>query len=265
MIPKYPLLNERVAFITGGGRGIGRAIAERFVAHGASVALGDVDFLEARNSAKELNRIRPRAAFAVKVDVADEAALEVAISRTREEFGRLDVGVANAGILSLDSAVNMAIEDWHSVMAINLTGAFLTARACARSLISQGHGGKIIFTGSLMARRGAAQNSAYAAAKFGIMGIMETMAIELAPDNINVNAVNPGQVQTDMIEQLFVERGIALKVPPSQVRDRMLEHIPMRRLAEPQQIADAYVFLASDLSSYITGQALTVDGGWSLV
>lgn len=265
MTSPYPLLDGRVAFVTGGAGRIGRAIAERFVVHGAKVAVADIDLKAASEVAEGLNNGYPGSASAVWVDIADEDALSKAVLAVAENWKRLDIAVVNAGVLALDEAVNMTLSEWQRVIDINLTGAFLTARTCARFLVEQDRGGRVIFTGSLMARRGAAQNSAYAAAKFGLMGLMETMAIELAPNNINVNAVNPGQVQSEMIDGLLRKRGGLEGVTVEEMRARMVAHIPKGRLADPSEVADAFVFLGSSLSDYITGQALAVEGGWYLV
>lgn len=259
------LLSGRVAFITGGARGIGQAIAERFIRHGARVALADVDEKSATAAATEMNRHYNGTALPIGVDVTSEHSLQQSVDTVLREFGRLDIAIVNAGILAIAPTVDMDLPTWQRVLEVNLTGAFLTAKVCAKTLIEQGVGGRIIFTGSIMARRGAAQNCAYAASKFGITGLMETMAIELADQGINVTAVNPGQVQTEMIERLFTERAQDVGKTRDEVRDRMLQHIPLGRLAEPYEVADAYVFLASSLSGYITGQSISVEGGWYLV
>jgi NAD(P)-dependent dehydrogenase (short-subunit alcohol dehydrogenase family) len=258
------LLAGRVAFVTGAARGIGYAVAERFVDQGARVAVADVDATTAKQAAEQLSLRHPGCAIAVAVDITDEEQVRTALELTVKEFGSVDIVIVNAGILVLNRAVDLPIADWRRVIDVNLTGAFITARAAAAILIKQARGGRIIFTGSLMARRGAAENAAYSASKFGLMGLMETMAIELAPFGINVTAVNPGQIQTEMLDRLFVTRGKLTGSTPDQVRQRMLDHVPLGRLGTTAEVADAFVFLASDLSRYITGQALNVEGGWSL-
>ncbi len=259
------LLDGAVAFVTGGAGTIGTAISERYVAHGAKVAVADIELEVARKVVRDLNDLSPDSAIAVGVNITDEEDLARAVGSVRNEWGHLDIAVVNAGVLALDNSVDMPLKEWRRVVEVNLTGAFLTARTCARVLVEQGSGGRIIFTGSLMAQRGAAQNCAYAASKFGLMGLMETMAIELAPSKINVTAVNPGQVQSQMIEELFVRRGGLTGITAEEVRARMVDHIPKGRLADPGEVADAYVFLGSPLSEYITGQSLAVEGGWFLV
>lgn len=259
------LLDGSVAFVTGGAGTIGRAIAQQYVNHGARVAVADIDLGAAAQVADMLNEKIAKSAIAVRVDITDEGDLADALSLVTAQWGHLNIGIVNAGVLSLDNSVDMILEEWRRVIDVNLTGAFLTARACARVLLDQGVGGRIIFTGSLMAQRGAAQNCAYAATKFGVMGLMQTMAIELASHRINVTAVNPGQVQSQMIEELFVRRGGLTGVSPENLRAKMIEHIPKGRLADAGEVANAYVFLGSALSEYVTGQSLAVDGGWFLV
>jgi NAD(P)-dependent dehydrogenase (short-subunit alcohol dehydrogenase family) len=183
----------------------------------------------------------------------------------QQRFGRLDIAVVNAGILALRPTVEMDLATWQRVIDVNLTGAFLTAKVCAAAMIAQGHGGRVIFTGSLMAQRGAAENCAYSASKFGVLGLMQTLAIELAPRGITVNAVNPGQIQTEMLDQLFTERAELRGKTAEELRAQTLQHIAVGRLGQPSEVADAYVFLASELSTYITGQSLSVEGGWMLL
>lgn len=226
--------------------------------------MADVDAEAAEKATAQLLRRRPNSALAVITDITDEGQVTAALDSALKQLGRLDVVVVNAGILVLNRAVDLPLADWRRVIEVNLTGAFITARAAATIMINQARGGRIIFTGSLMARRGAAENAAYAASKFGLMGLMETMAIELAPHGINVTAVNPGQIQTEMLERLFVTRGQLTGSTPERVRKRMLDHVPLGRLGTTAEVADAFVFLASDLSRYITGQAINVEGGWSL-
>ena len=262
--PGGGILEGRIAFITGGARGIGWAIAERFVEEGASVAVADVDAVAAETASARLGGMRSGSAVAVEADVTDEASMERAVAQTVKAFGGVDVVVVNAGILALDRAVDMRIDLWRRVVDVNLTGSFITARVLARQLLSQGRGGRIIFTGSLMARRGAPENAAYSSSMFALMGLMETMALELASAQITVNAVNPGQVQTEMLERLFVDRARLNGITPDEVRRGVVNHVPLGRLASTREVADAYVFLASHLAGYITGQALLVDGGWVL-
>ena len=259
------LLEGRVAFITGGARGIGLAIARRFVEQGARVGLADVDRDAALAAAEDLGTVREGSALAVEADVASESTLREAVEGVRQHFGQIDISVVNAGILALRPTVEMDLATWQRVIDVNLTGAFLTAKVCAAAIVEQGRGGRVIFTGSLMAQRGAAENCAYSASKFGVLGLMQTLAIELAPHGITVNAVNPGQIQTDMLDQLFADRAQLRGIQPDELRAQTLQHIALGRLGQPSEVADAYVFLASELSAYVTGQSISVEGGWALL
>jgi NAD(P)-dependent dehydrogenase (short-subunit alcohol dehydrogenase family) len=257
------LLAGQVAFITGAAHGIGRAVAERFHAHGAAVVLADIDGAGAEQAAAELGH-RADQAIAWPLDVTDEAAIEHAAEETMRQFGRIDCLVANAGILHLCPVVDMAAPIWRRVIEVNLTGAFLTCRSFARRMIAQRQGGRLILTSSLFGRRGGAENGAYSASKFGMIGLMECLAAELAPHGILVNAVCPGQVDTAMMRQVFVDRARLVERPPETVQRALEARIPLRRMAQIDEIADVFLFLASSLNGYITGQSIVVDGGWQV-
>jgi NAD(P)-dependent dehydrogenase (short-subunit alcohol dehydrogenase family) len=249
------LLEGSVALITGAGSGIGRAIAERFVGAGARIAAADIDAQAAEGTAHAVGGV------ALSVDVADEASVQAGIDACMEQFGRLDIAVANAGVLHLSPGVDTDLRAWQRVLDVNLTGAFLTARAAARTLVAQGHGGRIILTSSLFGTRGGAENAAYSASKFGVVGLAECLAAELAADAITVNAVCPGQVDTPMMEAFFRDRGALRGVDARVVRDEVVGRIPSGRMATAAEIADVFVFLASPMAGYITGQSIVVDGG----
>lgn len=251
-----PLLAGSSAVITGGASGIGLAVARAFHSHGARVVLADVDGARAAAAADELGDGRARA---VAVDVTDAASVGAAADTID-----VDIVVANAGILLLRTALDTEPDAWRRVLDVNLTGAFLTCQAFGRRLVERSRGGRIILTSSLFGVRGGAENAAYAASKFGMVGLAQCLAAELAPHAITVNAVAPGQVDTPMLDQLFADRAARTGTTPEAVRDRLLGHIPLGRLARPSEIADAFVFLASDLSTYVTGQTLVVDGGWQV-
>jgi NAD(P)-dependent dehydrogenase (short-subunit alcohol dehydrogenase family) len=150
------------------------------------------------------------------------------------------------------------------VLEVNLTGAFLTCRELGKVLLAQGRGGRVILSSSLFGLRGGRENAAYAATKFGMIGLGQCLAAEWAPHGILVNSVCPGQVDTAMMRQLFVSRAALRGTTPEAVEAEMLAGIPLGRLADPDEIADVYVFLASDLSRYVTAQSLVADGGWQV-
>lgn len=262
------LLHGKAALVTGAAGGIGLAVAEAYAAHGAQVLLADVQAGPTKEAAAALCARRPGAAAALTLDVTDEAATHAAVAECVSRFGRLDIAVANAGILALRPATELTLADWNRVLAVNLTGAFLTARTAAAQMLRQGSqgrgGGRILFTSSLFGLRGGVENAAYSASKFGMIGLMQCMAAELAPAGILVNAVCPGQMDTAMIRQLFVERAALRGVPEAEVRGALERRIPVGHLGPMEDLAGTYVYLASDLSRYVTGQSIAVDGGWQV-
>ncbi len=258
------LLEGRVTVVTGAGRGIGAAIAGRFAAQGASVVVVvDVDEKLARKTSEAIAAQTGAVVVPEQLDVTNESSVETAADTWIDRFGRLDCVVANAGILHLADVVDFPLDSWRRVLDVNLTGAFVTARAAARRMIGANRG-SIVFTSSLFGVRGGRENAAYSASKFGVVGLAQCLAAELAAANIRVNSVCPGQVATDMIEKLLVDRAALTGQSRDQVLANLVSHVPMGRMATVDEIADLFVFLASDLSSYVTGQALVVDGGWQV-
>ena len=258
----YGLLRGRRAVVTGASRGIGRAIAERFAAEGAAVAVADIDAAGAADVAAGLTRTYGVPALGVAMDVADPDGVRAAADAVEAGIGGCDVIVPNAGILVIKPAFEMTDAEFRRVTEVNLSGAFSTATEFGRRLASTGQPGSVIFTSSLMGVRGAPGNAAYAASKFGMVGLMESMAADVAAAGIRVNAVCPGQIETEMLADMFVTRGERSGQTPAQERAAFEQRIPLKRLGSVREVADAYVFLASGLSSYVTGQCLVVDGGW---
>lgn len=258
------LLGNRIALVTGGVGSIGRAIAERMASHGADVIVADLDEAPAAVFAAELAERYGVRTLGVGVNVADPADMESVADRVEREVGTVDVVVANAGILSAAPAVELGLEQWQRVIDVNLTGAFLTATVFARRLKGAGKPGSVIFSSSLFGLRGGRGNAAYSASKFGVIGLAQTMAAELAGDGIRVNSVCPGQVESAMLADLFMRRAEQNGSNVEAERERFVERIPAGRLGSVNEIADTFVYLASDLSSYVTGHSLLVDGGWQV-
>jgi NAD(P)-dependent dehydrogenase (short-subunit alcohol dehydrogenase family) len=172
--------------------------------------------------------------------------------------------VANAGILVLARAVDLRPEQFRRVLDVNLTGTFLTCAEGARRMVARGGGGRMIVSSSLFGLRGGVENSAYSASKFGQVGVVQCLAAELGEHGVTVNAVCPGQVDTTMMRELVTERARLTGTPVADVERTLLARIPLGRMASPAEVADTYVWLASDLSSYVTGQSINVDGGWQV-
>jgi NAD(P)-dependent dehydrogenase (short-subunit alcohol dehydrogenase family) len=254
-------LDGKVAVVTGAARSIGLSVARRYAAEGASVVLADIDAAGAEAAAAELADGGLQAA-ATQVDVTDPGSVDAAVQACLDAFGRVDVAVANAGILHLAPLTGTEPAAWQRVVDVNLTGVFLTLRAFAAQLIEQGEGGSLIATSSLFGVRGGRENVAYAATKFGVVGLVQCAAADLAPHGITVNAVAPGQVVTPMGEQLVADKARLRGVPPQQIQDEIDARIPLGRMASTDEIADGFVYLASPLGRYVTGTTQLVDGGW---
>jgi NAD(P)-dependent dehydrogenase (short-subunit alcohol dehydrogenase family) len=242
-------LQGQVAAITGGALGIGRATALTFAAEGAIVALGDVETAAAEAVVREITE-RGGKAIAVNMDVGDAGQVQAFVERVVAEFGRLDVMFANAGIAHAAPFLKHPEAQWHRVLRVNLTGVFLCCQAAARQMVKQG-GGRIITTASINGFRGVENLVGYNVAKAGVVELTRTMAVELAPYHITVNAIAPAQIDTRLTQGL-----------PEEARRRRVERIPMGRFGEPEEVARAALFLASDDASYVTGHTLAVDGGY---
>lgn len=258
------LLQGRIALVTGGVGSIGRAIAGRMAANGADIVVADLDEAASAAFASTVAEKYGVRTLGVGVNVTSEESMEAAADRIERELGVTDVVVANAGILSAKPAVELDLAQWQSVIAVNLTGAFITATVFARRLQAAQQPGSIIFSSSLFGLRGGRGNAAYSASKFGVIGLAQTMAAELACDGIRVNSVCPGQVESAMLGDLFTRRAAQNNTTESHERDVFVERIPAGRLGSADEIADTFVYLASDLSSYVTGHSLLVDGGWQV-
>ena len=237
---------DRVALVTGGGQGIGRATAGMLIERGASVVVSDVDEARAAAAATELG---PNACAAAG-DVSDPAAVLRIVGKALEQWGRLDVLVTAAGILHPTRFGEIPLSEWRRTLDVNLTGVFLCCQASARQMVRQG-GGRIIVTASINGFRGVENLVGYNVAKAGVIELTRTMAVELAQHHVTVNAIAPAQIDTRLT------RGL-----PEEARRRRVERIPMGRFGEADEVARAALFLASDDASYVTGHTLAVDGGY---
>lgn len=245
----------RVVIVTGGARGIGRTTARRFAQEGASVAVVDLDAETAEVSAAELPG-GPHLGIAADVSVAEQ--VDAAVQRTVAELGGLHVVMNNAGLTRDNLLHKMTEADWDLVMSVHLKGAFLVSKAAQVVFVEQRYG-KLVNVSSISALGNRGQAN-YSAAKMGIQGFTRTVAIELGKYGINVNAVAPGFVATEMTDATAVRLGMTVDEFHRSVADQT----PLRRIGLPEDIASAVLFLASDEASYITGQTLYVDGGRSL-
>ena len=245
-------LNGRYALITGGSRGIGRAICLELAARGAAVAVNYAGNAAAAEETVEACKALGVDAFALQADVADAAACEAMVKETIARFGRLDILVNNAGITRDGLMLTMKEADWDAVLDTNLKGAFHCMKAAYRPMMKQKYG-RIVNLSSIVGLRGNAGQANYAASKAGLIGLTKSLAKELAARNVTVNAVAPGFIDTDMTAAL-----------PEKAREAMLSTIPMGRLGQAEDVARAVAFFAGEGAGYVTGQVLCVDGGMAV-
>ena len=245
-------LKDRVAIVTGAGSGNGRGIALRFAQEGARVVAADVDIDEARETGVLLNR-EGGEAFAVHVDVSRREQVSEMVEAAENRFGGIDILVNNAGVETLVPLLDLEESEWDRIIDINLKGAFLCAQIAARAMVSARTPGAIVNIASINAKVALAGQAHYTSSKGGLIMLTKAMALDLAPHGIRVNAIGPGVIETRMTER-------SLSDP--QRRAMLLSKVPLGRVGQPRDVANAALFLASDEASYITGTTLYVDGGW---
>ena len=245
-------LTERVAIVTGGGRGIGRAIALKLAEAGATVIINDVGDSEPAEGVAEEIRKMGRESLVVLADVSQSTEVASLVSNTVEKYGKIDILVNNAGITRDQLIMRMSDDEWDKVLGINLKGVFLCSKAVLRPMMKQ-RWGRIISISSIVGLIGNPGQANYASAKAGIIGLTRTIAKEVASRGITANAIAPGFIDTPMTQQLPEER-----------KQELMNQVPLGFLGTPRDVAEVVAFLASEEARYITGQVVTVDGGISL-
>ena len=259
------LLQDRIALVTGGAQGLGAAICTRLASEGCDIVVADVNEEKAIQTAQSIASIATRRAIAIKVDVSDETQVEAMVNRTVQEFGRLDILVANAGILISEEITEFPAEKWRAVINVNLFGYFLCAKYATRVMKKQ-KSGVVLEINSKSGKKGSFKNSAYAASKFGGIGLTQSIALELAEYGVRVNAICPGNLlesplwvegPNSLFKQYARNRGIS----EEEVRQFYIDQVPMKRGCTYDDVCNVVAFLASDQAAYMTGQAINVTGG----
>jgi glucose 1-dehydrogenase len=245
-------LQDKVAIVTGAGTGIGQAIALAFAEAGAAVV---VDYVgKASVSEDTLNKIGAmgKKSLGVDADIALPGDVNNLIQKTIAAFGKLDIFVNNAGIEKKVAFVDYPLDEWHKIMAVNLTGPFLCSQAAAKQMIQQGKGGRIINISSIHEDLPMPTNAPYCASKGGLRMLMRTIAVELAPHHITVNNIGPGAIYTPIDKDVESD---------AKLNDQIVAEIPIGRWGKPEEVAQLAVYLASDAAAYVTGSTYVIDGG----
>jgi NAD(P)-dependent dehydrogenase (short-subunit alcohol dehydrogenase family) len=256
---KFPTfrLDDRVAIVTGSGRGMGRTFSIALARAGADVVITELPGREndAEETAAEV-RATGRRALVTTLDVTQTASIKAMVARVIDEWDHIDILVNNAGINIRQFAVDVTEDAWERIVSVNQKGVFFCSQAVGRHMIERGQGGKIVNVASQMGLVGDEQRAVYCATKAAVVNLTRVLALEWAPHAINVNAVAPTYVRTPLVEALIEDKA---------VHESILRRIPLGRMAEPEDVAGAVVFLASPASDFVTGHTLAVDGGWTAV
>jgi len=246
-------IDGRAALVTGGNRGIGRAIAQAFAEAGGAVVVTSREAARAEEAAGQIAESTGQKCIGLALDVRDGGSVAAAMERTVSELGGLEILVNNAGVNIRESITDLKDESWHEIIETNLAGAMRCSRAVAGRM-KENRWGRIINIGSILSFIGIAERAAYASSKAGLLGMTRAMALDLAPYGVTVNALCPGVFKTEINRPILND--------PEYLRE-FLKQIPLGAMGDPAQLMGAAVFLASEASSYVTGAALMVDGGWT--
>lgn len=250
-------ISGRVAIVTGGARGIGRAVAERYVREGLRVAVADVRLDEARQVANDLGG----QAFAVELDVTRQASIDAMVERVVAEAGQVDVLVNSAGLFDMLPLLDVTRESYGRVFSVNVEGLLFTLQAVARRMIEQGKGGKIINLASQAGRRGEPLVSVYCASKAAVISLTQSAGLALIKHRINVNAIAPGVIDTPMYDEVDALCAKHMNIPVGENKRQVAAGVPFGRMGRPEELASMAAFLASDDADYVVAQTYGVDGG----
>ena len=252
-------LTGKVAIVTGAASGLGRAIAERYLAEGAKVCIADI------RGAEETAKALGPDALGVQMDVTDEAQVDAGVAQCVRHFGAIDVLVSNAGVQIISPLVDLSISDWRRMLAIHLDGAFLTTRACMRRMVAQKRGGSILYMGSAHSKEASPLKAPYVTAKHGLIGLCKTVAKEGAAHQIRSNVICPGFVRTPLVEKQIPEQARDLGITEEEViKNVMLRNTVDGEFTTLQDVAEVAVIFASFPSNALTGQSIVVSHGWHM-
>jgi len=256
-------LRGKVALVTGAAQGLGEALARRLANEGADVCVADINLEGAQEAADAIARATGRRAIACRMDVTDEASVADGMAACVEQLGGLDIAVSNAGILISGDTTEFEVADWRKVIEVNLVGYFIVAKQAASTMLALGTRGAIVQINSKSGKQGSFKNSAYAAGKFGGIGLTQSLALEFAAHGIRVNSVCPGNLLDSplWVDSLYAQYAERWGITEAEVRQKYVDQVPMKRGCTYEDVANVVVFLASDAAGYMTGQAINVTGG----
>lgn len=257
MTTQLPGIAGRVVLVTGGGSGIGAGIVRTFLEQGAVVVNADLSFSEAAPTLVD-------GSWRVRLDVSDPDAVAAVIDAVSEQVGVIDTVVTAAGTSTMDFAVDTSVADWDRNLDVNARGSFLVAQQVVRRLVAEGRPGRVIFIASQAGKNGYRGMTAYVASKHAVLGVTKSMAVELAPRGITVNAICPGIIETPMKHRERIEGGVLRGMTAAEIAAEDASQVPLGRTGTVEDVAGVALFLASDLASYMTGQGLNVTGGMTM-
>ena len=255
------MFQDKIAIVTGGSRGIGKAISLELAKEGANIVLCGRSKDPLIHTSEEIEKIG-RVSLPLKMDISIYKNVQRLIDETVTKFGRIDILINNAGSHSIEFFTKIDNELWESTINANLTAVFYCSREAAKQMIKQGGGGKIVNIASMAGKIGIAKSTHYCASKFGVIGLTQAAAMDLSKYNINVNAVGPGLVETEMFDRLINRNVNLTKKTPGEIINDYRSSIPLGRFAKAEEIAGVVLFLCSEKAKYMTGQTINVTGGW---
>jgi len=250
---------KKVAFITGSAQGIGKATALVLAKYGADIVAADLNEEGAKKTIEQVKALN-RDGMAIKLDVTNEKDVNDAIDKAIEKFGKIDILVNAAGIAIQSMVLNTSVEMWNKTFDINIKGVFLCCKAAVKHMLKN-NSGKIVNLSSRAAKIGESTNAAYCCSKAAVSMFTQVLALEMATSNINVNAVCPGMINTEMIQNAIVRFSKEKGLPADEFAKNWIGEIPMKRMGEPEEVGEFIAFLCSDKANYLTGSAFNIDGG----